>query len=62
MKDFLLFNDFLLYYKNRDNFLNGEEFLDLLKELIRDEHGQPYPLESNKSNEIFAIFNKTGVW
>ena len=45
----------------RDNSLNINEFSALLKALFRNEKGRPYPLDPALCNEIFNIFNKSGV-
>jgi hypothetical protein len=37
------------------------EFADLLKALFRNEKGKPYPIDQSKINDLFMIFNQTGV-
>ena len=45
----------------RDLSLNINEFSNLLKALFRNEKGRPYPVDDYMCNEIFMIFNKSGV-
>ncbi len=45
----------------RDNNLNINEFTALLKALFRNEKGKPYPIDAYMCNELFTIFNVSGV-
>ncbi len=45
----------------RDNNLNINEFSALLKALFRNEKGKPYPMDAYMCNELFSIFNISGV-
>jgi hypothetical protein len=45
----------------RDNSLNINEFTALLKALFRNEKGKPYPIDNYMCNELFMIFNQSGV-
>ena len=45
----------------RDLSLNINEFSHLLKALFRNEKGRPYVVDDFMCNEIFMIFNKSGV-
>ncbi len=49
----------ITYY--RDNTLNINEFTALLKALFRNEKGKPYPIDTYMANELFMIFNQSGV-
>ena len=44
-----------------DGAINVNEFADLLKALFRNEKGKPYPIEQSFLNELFMIFNQSGV-
>ena len=37
------------------------EFSALIKALFRNEKGKPYPIDSYMCNELFMIFNQSGV-
>ena len=45
----------------RDQSLNINEFTALLKALFRNEKGKPYPVDGYMANELFMIFNTSGV-
>ena len=41
--------------------MNINEFTALLKALFRNEKGKPYPIDAYMCNELFTIFNISGV-
>merc|ERR1711981_265546 len=43
-----------------DNAMNINEFTAIVKALLHNENGKPYPIDSQKITEIFNIFNKSG--
>ena len=47
--------------KDSDGAINIKEFADLLEALFQDKNGKPYPIEQPLVDELFAIFNKSGV-
>ena len=52
---------FKAFDKDSDGAINIKEFADLLEALFRDKNGKPYPVEQPLLNELFTIFNESGV-
>ena len=47
--------------RRSDGSLTINEFSALLKALFRNEKGKPYPVDQHMCNELFMIFNQSGV-
>ena len=52
------YDSFTHYDADKNRKITQLEFDNILEDLFRDQFGNPYPITSEKANEIYSIFNK----